>query len=828
MNERYNFEVEETKWQKRWDETGAFAVREEPGKSKYYVLEMLPYPSGALHIGHVRNYSLGDSIARFKRMQGFNVLHPIGWDAFGLPAENAAIKHNIHPETWTVNNIATMKKQCLRMGWSYDWTREIASCTPEYYRWNQWFFIQMYKRDLAYRRKGTVNWCEQCQTVLANEQVVNGRCWRDDSSVVVKELEQWYFRITKYSDELLADLELLEEWPEKVKTMQRNWIGRSVGAQVQFPMAEEESTGIDIFTTRLDTIFGATFLVLAPEHELVGRWLDDPEHGVELSLFVKKMRGQGKFVREAEETEKEGIFTGRYAINPFTREKIPIWVANFVLMEYGTGAIMAVPAHDERDFEFALKYDLPVRVVIQPGGKRPGPEVDGAFVEYGELVNSGDFSGLSSQTAQQKMAEQARSLGFGDKSITYRLKDWGISRQRYWGTPIPMIHCEKCGVVPVPEEELPVLLPRLERIELGQSLLATLPEFLNTTCPGCEGRARRETDTMDTFMDSSWYFYRYTDAHIDSAPISREAVKYWFPVDIYIGGVEHAILHLVYMRFFSKVMRDLGLVSFDEPVRSLFTQGMVLKDGAAMSKSRGNTVAPDDVVREYGADALRLFIQFAAPPDRDLEWNDQGLEGCFRFLNRIWRLLYRFHDKIGQHSGAASEAQQELSQPARAVRRKLHQTIRKVTNDLERLHQNTAIAAIMELLNSVYDYTEQEDPDPLLLKEVFEKLALLLSPFAPHFAEEIWGILGFTQPLASATWPSFDPELAREEEIEIVVQVNGKIRSKFLASPEISGEDMKARALEDEKARGYIEGKTVLKVVVVPRKLVNIVARTGC
>ncbi|MEE8161517.1 MAG: leucine--tRNA ligase, partial [Acidobacteriota bacterium] len=565
------------------------------------------------------------------------------------------------------------------------------------------------------------------------------------------------------------------------------------------------------------------FLVLAPEHEWVSSWRDDPKTGAELNDFVEKIRRQGKVTREAEETEKEGIFTGHYATNPFSGERIPIWVANFVLMDYGSGAIMAVPAHDVRDFEFARKYDLPIRVVIQPteGPLSSGPQE--AFLEYGKVIASGEFSGLSSQEAQEKMAEHAQTSKFGEKSVSYRLKDWGISRQRYWGTPIPMIHCKACGVVPVPEEDLPVMLPRLDRVELGQSPLATLPEFLNTTCPKCGGEAKRETDTMDTFVDSSWYFYRYTDARFDTAPVRSEAVEYWLPVDIYIGGVEHAILHLVYMRFFTKVMRDLGLVSFPEGVSGLFTQGMVLKDGAAMSKSLGNTVAPDEVVREYGVDALRLFIQFAAPPDRDLNWNDQGLEGCFRFLNRIWRLLYRFHQELGQEDVGYSGDRGEPSESARAVRRKLHQTIRKVTNDLERIHQNTAVAAIMELLNSVYDYVEREEPDPLLLREVFENLALLLSPFAPHFSEEMWEILGHKDSLTVTPWPDFDMELAREEEIEIVVQVNGKVRSRFLASSQISEEDMKARALEDEKAREYMAGKTVFKVVVVPQKLVNIV-----
>ena len=826
MNKRYNFKAIEPKWQKKWEEAGQFVTKEESDKPKYYVLEMLPYPSGALHIGHVRNYSLGDTVARFKRMQGFNVFHPIGWDAFGLPAENAAIKRNIHPEVWTLDNINAMKEQCFQMGWSYDWTREIASCTPEYYRWNQWFFIQMYERNLAYRKKGTVNWCEECQTVLANEQVENGRCWRDGSVVVAKDLEQWYFRITNYSDELLKDLDLLDRWPEKVKTMQRNWIDKSVGAEVRFSIVGDEGCSVDIFTTRLDTIFGATFLVLAPEHALVSKWQDDLGQGVELNAFVEKMFQQEKATPELEKIEKEGVFTGHYAINPFNGEEIPIWVANFVLIEYGTGAIMAVPAHDERDHEFASQYGLPIREVIQPIEDWVGSELRGAFMEYGELVNSGDFSGLSSQEAQEKMAEHAQKLKFGEKSVSYRLKDWGISRQRYWGTPIPVIYCKECGTVPVPEDDLPVILPELDHIELGQSPLANAPDFLNVTCPKCKGKAKRETDTMDTFVDSSWYFYRYTNAQLDTAPVQRKAVEYWLPVDIYIGGIEHAILHLVYMRFFTKVMRDLNLFSFSEGVDGLFTQGMVLKDGVAMSKSKGNTVAPDEVIHEYGADALRLFIQFAAPPDRDLEWNDRGLEGCSRFLNRIWRLLYRFHKELENENGEYSVNHEELPESARAVRRKLHQTICKVTKDLERIHQNTAIAAIMEFLNSVQDYVDQEEPDLFLLKEIFESLALLLAPFVPHFSEEIWEILGHKESLSFMSWPDFDAELAREEEVEIVVQINGKVRSKFLASSRISEEDMKSRALEDERTKEYVEGKAISNVVVVPQKLVNIVVKS--
>ena len=823
MDQRYDFESIEEKWQRRWAASNEFVVKEDPGKPKYYVLEMLPYPSGALHIGHVRNYSLGDSVARFKRMQGANTLHPIGWDAFGLPAENAAIKRNIPPERWTLDNISTMKQQCLRMGWTYDWTREFATCTPEYYRWNQWIFLRMYERGLAYRQKGTVNWCPQCQTVLANEQVVNGCCWRhDDTEVVEKELEQWYFRITDYGEELLEHLNQLQDWPDKVKTMQRNWIGKSVGAQVRFPIQHEEEGGIDIFTTRLDTIYGASFLVLAAEHPLVRRWKEEGQQGDQLSRFVKDMRSQAGVVRTAEDTEKKGLFSGRYAVNPFSGEAIPIWVANFVLMEYGTGAIMAVPAHDQRDFEFARRYDLPIRAVVQPADKAAPTDPDEAYIGYGVLVESGPFTGLTSETAQERMAKHAESEGWGKKTVTYRLRDWGISRQRYWGTPIPMIHCQKCGVVPVADKDLPVILPKIEAIELGRSSLANHEEFLNTTCSQCQGPAHRETDTMDTFVDSSWYYLRYTDAAIKTAPVREDAVDYWFPVDIYIGGVEHAILHLIYMRFFTKVMRDLGLISFDEPVKRLFTQGMVLKDGSAMSKSRGNVVAPDDVVQKFGADALRLFIQFAAPPERDLDWNERGLEGCSRFLNRLWRLLHRYHDQLGE---PGEPARVELSEQGRALRRKLHQCIRKVTHDLERFHQNTAIAAVMELLNTTSEYADRgQQPEPGLLREVLESIALLLSPFAPHYCEEMWEILGHSDKLTFVQWPTFDPDLVREEEIEIVVQVNGKTRSRFLASPGISKENMQRLALEDEKAKSHIDGKTIRKIIVVAEKLVNIVA----
>jgi leucyl-tRNA synthetase len=713
-----------------------------------------------------------------------------------------------------------MRSQCQRMGWSYDWQREITTCLPDYYRWNQWFFIQFYRKGLTYKRKGLVNWCEKCQTVLANEQVVNGGCWRDGSQVIQKELDQWYWRITDYAEELLQDLGNLGTWPEKVLTMQRNWIGKSEGARVTFPIADSNSS-VDIFTTRLDTIYGATFLVLAPEHELVRSWFSEPKHGPALTRFAEEMRREDRLLRTSDEAEKKGVFTGHHAINPFNQERIPVFVANFVLMEYGTGAIMAVPAHDQRDFEFATKYDLPIRQVIEPSGGAADLSA-GAFVDYGVLLNSGPFSGLKSEEALTRMGIHAEAEGFGKRTVTYRLKDWGISRQRYWGTPIPILYCERCGTVPVPEEDLPVLLPKIDSILLGGSPLATVPGFVEAACPECGGPARRETDTMDTFVDSSWYFYRYTSPTLQSGPLDESAARYWFPVDIYIGGVEHAILHLIYMRFFSKAMRDIGLPALDEPVTTLFTQGMVIKEGAKMSKSLGNVVEPDEIVRKYGADALRLFIQFAAPPDGDLDWNEQGLEGCFRFLARLWRLVCRLLPKV--EGVVRTEGRPEyLTDPERALRRKLHQTIRKVTHDLERLHQNTAIAGIMELLNATCEADDQETVRPGVLREVLEDMIMLLYPFAPHFSEEVWEALGHHATLWNSRWPEYDAELAREETIEVVVQVNGKIRSRFVTAPDVSRQDMETLALQDEKVVAAVQGKRIIKTVVIPGRLVNVV-----
>lgn len=821
MKERYDFQAIERKWQQKWEKGETYRVSEDAGSEKRYVLEMLPYPSGALHMGHIRNYSLGDSFARYQRMRGKNVLHPLGWDAFGLPAENAAIQHGVPPEKWTLENISKMKDQCKRMGYSYDWSREIATCLPDYYRWNQWFFIQMHRRGLAYSKKGPVNWCERCQTVLANEQVVNGLCWRDDTPVVQKDLAQWYLAITRYAEELLQGLDGLTEWPEKVRTMQRNWIGKSVGAKVRFQL-EESDAGIEVFTTRLDTIFGATFLVLAPEHPLIADWLGQPGAPGDLSQMVEQARRQDRRIRTDETSEKAGAFTGKFALNPFSGERVPVWTANFVLMEYGTGAIMAVPAHDHRDFEFSQKYRLPVRTVIVSNGEQRLPERPlEAMTEPGVLIDSGRFTGMPSQEAQQAMGEVAEREGFGERTVTYRLRDWGISRQRYWGTPIPIIHCPQCGAVPVPEKELPVLLPKMEGVQLGGSPLEKVPEFVHAACPECGAAARRETDTMDTFVDSSWYFYRYADPRNDSQPYGRGPIKYWMPVDLYIGGVEHAVLHLIYMRFFTKVMRDLELVELDEPVKRLFTQGMVIKDGAKMSKSLGNVVSPDEIVREFGADSLRLFIQFCAPPDGELEWNDKGVEGSSRFLKRFWRAVFQIHQKLQPAQGAPDF--DRLSDADRKVIRKLHQTIQKVTADLERFHQNTAIAALMELLNAVTDYADQDGARPEVLSELFDPMVRLLAPFTPHICEELWRTLGYEGMVVDAAWPAFDPQLAREEEIEIVVQINGKVRARVDAPPEVSPEDMKELALADQRVQEFVRGKEVRKVIAVPGKLVNIV-----
>jgi leucyl-tRNA synthetase len=839
-DERYNAQSVEAKWFELWQQDSSlYAAEPSSSKPKYYVLEMLPYPSGALHMGHVRNYAIGDALARYTWMNGYNVLHPMGWDSFGLPAENAAIKNNTPPREWTLHNIANMKAQMKRLGFAYDWSREVTTCFPEFYRWNQWFFLKMYERGLAYRKKSKVNWCPQCATVLANEQVVGGNCWRhEDTPVEQRELEQWFLRITKYADELLRDLAKLEGWPEKVRTMQRNWIGRSEGALVDFDLGGTvglAGSTITVFTTRVDTIYGATSVQLAPQHPVVADiTANNPDLRAKVEQLVAEQR-KAKEVGDIGEIEKHGVFTGRYAKNPFNQEALPIWVANYILMDYGTGAIMSVPAHDDRDYEFAKKYKLPIRVVVLPlGGESDETVTDPPLpfvAEDGLVVNSGQFSGLTSKEALKKMAEYAEQDGFGKATVTFRIKDWGISRQRYWGTPIPMLYCEKDGIVPVPEKDLPVILPDKVDVTLtGGSPLGRVPEFVNTICPNCGGPARRETDTMDTFVDSSWYFYRYTDAHNDRAPFDSAIAAYWFGdagIDQYIGGVEHAILHLIYSRFWTKVMRELGLVRNDEPVEHLFTQGMVIKDGAKMSKNLGNVVSPDEMVARYGADAARLYSLFAAPPDRDLDWQDSGIEGIERFLGRVYRFVLRNANPLLPEW--REPIPHDLSAEARQIQRKLHQTIKRVTDDFKgRWHFNTCIAAIMELVNELYAAEEKMARGNIptcLLADVQRNLVLLLAPYAPYLAHELWEMLGEKGSLLRAQWPKYNPALAKEEEIEIPVQVNGKLRSRVLVPAEAEEALVKDRALADEKVKPLMAGKTIVKAIYVPGKLLNFVVR---
>jgi leucyl-tRNA synthetase len=867
----YKPQIIEMKWQERWQRERAFEVMEDPAKPKFYCLEMFAYPSGHAHVGHVRNYMIGDVVARMKRMRGFNVLHPFGWDAFGLPAENAAIKNGTHPETWTLENIAHMKGQLQRIGISYAWEREIATCLPEYYRWNQWLFLKMLERDLAYKKRSNVNWCPSCNTVLANEQVVDGRCWRCGTPVVVRELEQWFFRITHYADELLEAAEDLPGWPEKVLTMQRNWIGRSDGARVRFELAPDgprvrlkpdttesdsaDSGGvrlqpdhIEVFTTRIDTIYGANFILLAPEHALVQAWSQEP--GSEAFRdTLKKFLAQDRTARMTGEIEKEGFDTGRTAINPFTKKPVPVWVANFVLGEYGTGAVMAVPGHDHRDFEFARKYNLPITVVVQPDGNAsPSDTISEAYDGPGTLVSSGEFTGLSSDEAIAKMTEAAEQRGIGEGTVQYRLKDWGISRQRYWGTPIPVVYCDKCGMVPVRTDDLPVLLPKTAKLSgRGDSPLAQIPEFVNTICPDCGGPARRETDTMDTFVDSSWYFYRFCDSTNTELPFDPDKVAYWGPVDFYSGGVEHAILHLIYSRFFARVFRDLGMTGINEPFTRLLTQGMVLKSGQVMSKSKGNVVDPDDMIQKFGADALRLYVMFVAPPEKEIEWTDAGLEGSFRFLARVWRLVDQLAESIGGE-GMPEPSGLELDEGERALRRKTHETIRRVSQDLDpRVHLNTAVSGLMELVNELYAFCNRtgclgvgrnpDDPATVgvieraatlaVLKEAVESLVLMLSPFAPHMAEELWERLGHHGGVVAAGWPSFDEAVAKAAEIVVPVQVNGKLRSRLTAPADVTDEDLREMALADPQVMKHTEGKAVRKVVVAGGqggKLVSVVA----
>lgn len=806
----------EQKWQRIWEEQRTFEVSQDSQKKKFYILEMFPYPSGRLHMGHVRNYTLGDVLNRYKKMKGFNVLHPIGWDAFGLPAENAAIKNKVDPEKWTRDNISYMRKQLKAMGLGYDWSREFATCDAKYYKWNQWFFIKFMEKGLVYRKKSFVNFCPSCNTVLANEQVEQGLCWRCDSEVIQKELEQWYFKITDYTEQLLEGHKLLAgNWADKILAMQKNWIGKSFGAQVDFSLLDSDKI-IKVFTTRPDTICGVTYLVLAPEHPWVAELTKGTKYEREINNFVEKIKKQNKIARTAENVKKEGMFAGVYCLNPITGDKIPVWVANYVLLEYGTGAVMAVPAHDKRDFAFALEYKLPIKEVISPDGQPTSGPLKEAFVDDGIMINSGQFNGISSNIGIKKVTDYLSQIKKGKAVVNYRLRDWLISRQRYWGTPIPIIYCAKCGIMSVPAKDLPVLLPKnVQFTGAGESPLKQVKDFVETVCPKCGGKATRETDTMDTFVDSSWYYARYCDSLNDRIPFSSEHTDYWLPVDQYIGGAEHACMHLIYARFFHKVMRDLGLLKGDEPFLRLLNQGMVTLGGTAMSKSKGNIVDPDHIIEKYGADTMRLFILFASPPEKDLEYSDTGIEGAWRFLNRIWRLVEKINQPPIKESPAEVQAQKELQ-------RKMHSAIKKITQDLERdFGFNTAIAGLMELVNTLHDL---EGKVSLVdFKEAVKTLLILLSPFTPHIAEELWQRLGNSTAIAQLSWPSYDEKLIMEEQVEIAVQINGKVRSRISIEANLSEQEIKNRAMMDEKIKQVLADKRVLKSIYVPKKLVNIV-----
>ncbi|MGB6865614.1 MAG: leucine--tRNA ligase [Candidatus Aminicenantaceae bacterium] len=825
MKHNYDFQRIETKWQKIWEDKEVFKSEENSKKTKCYCLEMYPYPSGRIHMGHVRNFSIMDVVSRHKLMRGLNVIHPIGWDAFGMPAENAAIQEGVHPREWTLGNIAHMKRQLKRMGYSYDWSREVTTCLPEYYKWNQWIFLKLLERGLAYRKKSWVNYCPQCQTVLANEQVVGQGCWRCDSTVEQEEMEQWFLKITEYSDELLSGHELLVKWPEHVLVMQKNWIGKSTGGHIVFPVVGMDES-IEVFTTRVDTIYGATFMALSPEHPLAQKLISDFPDKEKFQDWISRSIAGQRLKRDAPEVEKDGIDTGKKAANPYTGEKIPIWISNYVLMEYGTGAIMAVPGHDQRDFDFAKKYALPILEVIVPPGQAPVGELEEAYEDYGSVINSGEFSGLSSQEASAKMVQFAQERGFGRHATLYRLRDWGISRQRYWGTPIPVIYCATCGTVGVPYEDLPVELPSdVEFKGVEGSPLEKMESFIRTECPECGGEAQRETDTMDTFIDSSWYYFRYCSPHEKNLPFDPKSADYWLPVDVYIGGVEHAIMHLIYARFFCKVLRDLGLTAVDEPFPFYFGQGMVTKDGAKMSKSKGNVVDPDDIVNQYGADALRLFILFASPPEKEFVWNEKGIEGCFRFLKRVWAFFQengsRFFEDLKEEDKNAEQS------PSHRLEIKMHQTIKKVSEDIDkRLRLNTAISSLMEFFNMIKKESEtlgESDSHKALYKEVMEQLIILLSPFAPHICEELWEMTGHRTLLAQLPWPDYDPELAKEETVTIVVQVNGKLRDKFEVERDLPEDEVKEKALGLSRIKKIVSAKEIRKIIYIKNKIVNIV-----
>ncbi|MCX7965861.1 MAG: leucine--tRNA ligase [Syntrophorhabdaceae bacterium] len=821
---QYEPQVIEEKRQAIWEREGLFRVTETDKKEKYYLLEMFPYPSGKIHMGHVRNYSIGDVIARYKKMRGYNVLHPMGWDAFGMPAENAAMERGVHPAKWTYDNIDYMKKQLKRLGFSYDWTREIATCDVEYYKWEQWFFLKMFERGLVYRKSAPVNYCVHCQTVLANEQVVDGMCWRCNQAVIQKELTQWFFAITKYADELYEYCDRLPGWPERVLNMQKNWIGKSYGVEVDFRLENNEP--LTIFTTRPDTLYGVTFMALAPEHPLATTLAEGTRYEEEVKSFVEKAKMQDRSFRAELKGNKEGVFTGKYAINPLNGAKIPIYIGNFVLMEYGTGAIMSVPAHDQRDFEFAKVYGLPIIITIMPEGRTLNPDtMEEAYEGDGYLVNSGEFNGLNNRDAIEKIIDYLEAKGLGRRKVNFRLRDWGISRQRYWGAPIPIIYCEECGIVPVPYEDLPVVLPLdLEVKVVGKSPLVDCEEFVNVKCPKCNKPARRETDTMDTFVESSWYFLKYACPDYKEGPLDKDKVNYWMPVDQYIGGVEHAVLHLLYSRFFNRVLNELGFVDVREPFKNLLTQGMVIKDGAKMSKSKGNVVDPDYLIEKYGADTTRLCCLFASPPEKDLDWSDKGVEGCYRFLHRVWRLTIERIDDIKGLSSTYTPIDNEGD--IRLLTIKVHQTIKKVTEDIERFHLNTAIASIMELLNAVYKFLEKprNNPNELsFLKGSIEVILKLLFPFVPHISEELWEMLGNDMSLLRDSWVDYKEEYTIEDKVTIAVQVNGKLRDTFEIERDASEEMVKDAALSLDKIKKHTVDKSIKKVIVIPNKLVNIV-----
>ncbi|HEA47407.1 MAG TPA: leucine--tRNA ligase [bacterium] len=850
MGEYYPFRKIEKKWQDYWRKKGQFKVKEVSKKKKYYLLEMFPYPSGKLHMGHMRNYVVGDTLARFLRMKGHNVLYPMGYDSFGLPAENAAIQNKAHPAEWTRKCISDMRKQQEKMGLSYDWDRLVVTCQPDYYKWNQWIFLKFYERGLAYKKKAPINWCPSCKTVLANEQVEDGKCWRCESRVEIRNLEQWFFKITEYAQELLEDLEKLEGWPERVKVMQENWIGKSTGTLVNFRLKDSDKV-LPIFTTRPDTLYGVTFMTMACEHPLALELVKGTKYEKEVKEFINRVILEDKFTRTAEDKEKEGVFIGRYAINPLTNEEIPIYVANFVLLEYGTGIIMAVPAHDQRDFEFAKKYNISIKQVIIPitDHRSPITDLKEAYVEPGIMLDSAQFSGLNSEEAKGKITTYLEEKRWGKRTVQYKLRDWLISRQRYWGTPIPIVYCKKCGVVPVSEKDLPVELPKDVVFTGKGNPLENCKEFIECQCPRCKGKAKRETDTMDTFVDSSWYFSRYCSPDYTKKPFDEKRIDYWMPVDQYIGGIEHAIMHLLYARFFTKALRDIGLYKIDEPFKRLFCQGMVVKDGAKMSKSKGNVVSVDEITNKYGADTARLFILFASPPEKDLEWNAEGVEGSFRFLNRVWKLVNQLTSypvtqfKTGK---PANRQTGKLSQEEKNLHRITHQTIKRVTEDIEkRFHFNTAISAIMELVNALHLAVNQLTSYPVTqfktgkpanwqtgklanrqtIEEAIETVVLLLSPFAPHICEELWKILGNKPSIGQGNWPTYDLKAIIEEEILIVIQVDGKLRSRITVPAKLVGEEIKEKTLADERIKKFISGKKIKRIVVVPKKLVNIVTR---